>query len=407
MITPSFGPTATERVLPKLSLDFTTASLDSRVTFTRSGNTATRVNSSGHIETVAANVPRFDFDPVTLACKGLLIEEARSNLLLYANDFSQTAVWGNQCTTTPNSTTSPDGTSNGWLVADNDVGAADALFQSVAVPNNGNPYTFSFYYKAGTSIRISPRMAFLGGTTVSCACDITLATNAITTNTWTTASVSNAGNGWFRFTGTFFNNNTGNTTCLVLMYVDPASLPNMGNVYLYGAQLEQGAFATSYIPTEATAVTRNADVATMTGANFSDWFNAAEGAFRVSADTYKPTSGVSFLCRAYSSGADYISIRLGDVLNGCDFVSINGGVVQVDTGEFAITNNQVSGYCYTYKANGYKFSANANVPYAGTGTVPTLNTLEIASTNFVGHIQRVFYYPQALTSNENQAFSKI
>jgi hypothetical protein len=54
MITPSFGLTATERVLPKLALDFTTASLDSRVTFTRTGATATRTNSSGYIEAVAA-----------------------------------------------------------------------------------------------------------------------------------------------------------------------------------------------------------------------------------------------------------------------------------------------------------------------------------------------------------------
>lgn len=47
MITPSFGLTATERVLPKLALDFTTALLDSRITFTRTTD-ATYVNSSGY-----------------------------------------------------------------------------------------------------------------------------------------------------------------------------------------------------------------------------------------------------------------------------------------------------------------------------------------------------------------------
>ena len=75
MITPSFALTATERVLPRLALDFTTASLDPRVTFTRALNTATRINSSGLVETVNADTPRFDY---TLnpggACKGLLIE---------------------------------------------------------------------------------------------------------------------------------------------------------------------------------------------------------------------------------------------------------------------------------------------------------------------------------------------
>lgn len=82
MLTPAYSLTATERVLPKLALDFTTAVLDSRVAVTRANNTATRTDSTGTIVLVNANLPRFDFDPVTLACKGLLIEEARTNLLL-------------------------------------------------------------------------------------------------------------------------------------------------------------------------------------------------------------------------------------------------------------------------------------------------------------------------------------
>jgi hypothetical protein len=60
MITPSFALTATERVLPRLALDFTTASLDSRVTFTRAGDTATVTNSSGYVTAINANLPRFD-----------------------------------------------------------------------------------------------------------------------------------------------------------------------------------------------------------------------------------------------------------------------------------------------------------------------------------------------------------
>jgi len=81
MITPSFALTATERVLPRLALDFTTANLDPRITFTRALGTATRVNASGLIEAVAADTARFDFNHVTLACRGLLVEEARTNFL--------------------------------------------------------------------------------------------------------------------------------------------------------------------------------------------------------------------------------------------------------------------------------------------------------------------------------------
>lgn len=92
MSIPSFAPTATERVLPKLALDFTTASLDPWITFTRAGSTATRVNASGHIEPVSADIPRFDYDPITLACKGLLIGEARSNNLISSINFGGATV---------------------------------------------------------------------------------------------------------------------------------------------------------------------------------------------------------------------------------------------------------------------------------------------------------------------------
>ena len=87
MITPAYSPTATERVLPRMALDFTTGVLDPRVTVTRALNTATRVNSSGLVEIVNANLPRFDYDPVTLAPKGLLIEEARTNLFFQSQAF--------------------------------------------------------------------------------------------------------------------------------------------------------------------------------------------------------------------------------------------------------------------------------------------------------------------------------
>jgi hypothetical protein len=74
-----------------LNLNFLSGSLDSRITFTRT-TSATRYNSSGLIETVASDVPRFDYDPVTLALKGLLIEELRTNLLLNSASLSTQSV---------------------------------------------------------------------------------------------------------------------------------------------------------------------------------------------------------------------------------------------------------------------------------------------------------------------------
>lgn len=82
MITPAYSITATERVLPNFAVDFTTAVADPRMTTTRAGNTATRTNASGNLEIVNANLPRFDFNPVTLQCRGLLSEDTATNILL-------------------------------------------------------------------------------------------------------------------------------------------------------------------------------------------------------------------------------------------------------------------------------------------------------------------------------------
>jgi hypothetical protein len=97
-------------VRPSLNLDFANSqSVDPRITFTRA-STATRVNANGLIEVVASNSPRIDFDPATQVCKGLLIEEQRTNLLTYSENFDN-AAWGKQSVTVnANAAIAPDGT---------------------------------------------------------------------------------------------------------------------------------------------------------------------------------------------------------------------------------------------------------------------------------------------------------
>ena len=115
MISPIFNPATTGRIFPKVSLGFTNASLDPRITFTRADATATRTNSSGLIETVAADTPRLDYDPISLVSKGLLVEESRTNLVVYSGAVGDTTkTWGlNSCTASLNAVIAPDGTLSG------------------------------------------------------------------------------------------------------------------------------------------------------------------------------------------------------------------------------------------------------------------------------------------------------
>ena len=96
------------------------------ITFTRS-TTATFVGSNGLIQSAAINAPRFDFDPVTLAPLGFLIEEQRVNLLLYSAEFDNAAWAKTNTTITANATTSPDGTANADGTLEVDAAELDRL----------------------------------------------------------------------------------------------------------------------------------------------------------------------------------------------------------------------------------------------------------------------------------------
>jgi hypothetical protein len=296
MITPAYSPTATERVLPRMALDFTTASLDSRVTITRALNTATAINSSGFIAVVNANLPRFDYNPTTLACNGLLIEEARTNPLLYSNEFTNivwTATFGAVSLV---SGTSPNGSSNVYKFIPSAINASFRELQQNIIVTAGTTYCFSQYVKADnyTFVQIIGSGAAFGTFNVNWD----LSTGAETafnagTSTVVARGIINAGNGFYRVwvavtalstvSGRMAVNYIGTSTAAR----GAAWIADGVNGYqIYGAQLETGAFPTSYIPTTTTSLTRNADVVSMTGTNFSSWYNATQGTLYAEGNTF-------------------------------------------------------------------------------------------------------------------------
>jgi hypothetical protein len=382
MITPAYSPTATERVLPRMALDFTTASLDPRVTVTRALNTATRINSSGLVEGVNANLPRFDYDPSTLQCKGLLIEEARSNLLLQSSNFSTSWVTDvGSCTVTSDDDISPDGTQNADKLAF--VGTNANRYQTVAGLTIGASYTMTVWLRVAS-----------GTASVSIG-NINAGVNVAQTVTTT----------WQRFTVT-------QTASATTRY--PQITATNVDVFAWGAQLEAGAFATSYIPTTTTSLTRNADQVVMTGTNFSDWYNASEGAISVTLQSL-PNAGTS-VSRA-------VCINDGTANNSLISAWVNasttmrsrlvvGGATQFQfTGAVDPTNKNT--ICTAYKENNFAASFNGAAALTdAAGSLGTPNQLAISgdgtgTTNvYCGHIEKILYWPQRITNAEAQAFAK-
>lgn len=410
MITPSFNLTATERVLPKMALDFTAASLDPRVTFTRALATATRTNASGLIEGVAADTPRFDYDPVTLACKGLLIEEARINLLTYSSTFddvSWTKYGGG--TLSSGATTSPDGTINAYsLITPNATGGVGFTKTSTVTATT---YTQSIYAKMAGKRFI--QMYWSGAASANYV-NFDLQNGVLGSGTYADAKITPVGDGWYRCSLTS-NLAAGNYVSAVGI-VDSSNSARAGGVtgdgisgiYYYGAQLEAGAFPTSYIPTTTTALTRNADVAKMTGTNFSDWWYASEGAAVIQA--LPSTISNTRPAIRFDDNTANESIELRGVAADPQLFVVDGGITQATLDAGTITANTVYKLGGAWKASSFATAINgAAAVTSASGTLPTVTQARLGSNStnyFNGHLQNLRYWPQRLTNSEVQAFSK-
>lgn len=413
MITPSFSLTATERVLPKLALDFTTASLDSRVTFTRTtsaSNPATYVANTGYVTAATNNEPRFDFDPVTLACKGLLIEEIRQNLLIRSQEFNVNAPWvPTRCSVSSDVVTSPDGTSNADKIVIN------------TTPNTTHRINYSAGYNAGAyTVTVFAKKAEKDylilqlNTVANGLAWFNLNTGALGTKQagLTSSSITNFGNGWYRcsITATLA---TG-TTDLVIY---PAEVDNVttivngdgtSGIYIWGAQLEAGAFATSYIPTTSAALTRNADVATMTGTNFSDWYDAGAGGV-VACVLPSTVSGTRPALQFDDATANEVITLRGATTNP-ELVIVDGGSpqAQIDAGTIAV--NTVYNLGAAWNTDDCAAAVNGGAAVTdNSAIIPTVTQARLGSdgSNYLnGHLQTLRYWPQRIINAEVQAFSK-
>lgn len=217
-------------------------SSSAQISFTRS-TTATRVNENGLIETVGIDVPRFDYDPVTRSCRGLLIEEGRTNLCLQSNNLSLgpwTSTSGTQ-TITLNADIAPDGTNTAQRIVF--AGGNHSRDQYITVVS-GQSYTGTFYVKAGDVSEVG-KTIMIGVNFVDVPMTLT--------------------NEWQRIVAT--RSSISGTQCGIAIHTYGGATAR--NVLVWGFQLEQGTFATSYIPTTTTSIARSAELPIVNNAELS------------------------------------------------------------------------------------------------------------------------------------------
>jgi hypothetical protein len=356
--------------------------------------------------------PRFDYDPVTLLPRGLLVEEARTNSLTYSEQFND-ASWAKvRSTTAANSTVAPDGTTSAdTLVEDTTASAThqmNKIFTGTAVA-----HTFSVYVKAAGRTQV--RLVLFDGTTFPNQTYFDLTSATVLSGTGGT--ITAVGNGWYRcaIAATL----TTSTNCqaqlqLAVGGTNTYTGDGTSGAFLWGAQLEAGAFATSYIPTIASTVTRSADFATITGSLFSQWYNQPEGSFI--ADYTMIGVGVVGVTQEILNADDATAnnnffVRTTSSLN-TSMTAVTGGVAQgfIDIGGAAANTIQKTGYAIALNsAAGVRNGGTvvADTTYA----VPTgLNRMalgtRLGANNFLnGHIRSIRYVPVRAADFQLQALT--
>ena len=341
------------RAVPSLDLRFadnkslvdavTGASL---VTFTRASS-GTYVDSAGVIQTAATNVPRFDHNPTTGESLGLLVEEQRTNLLLRSEDFSTTWVRFN-VNASSNAILAPDGTLTADKLTENDADNFHRIRQGIT---SGVTGVFSVFLKAAERTRVN-----LGTSDINLIAGFDLSAGSVVSGT---GSIEPFGDGWYRCSISATFTTSGPFLLLRNSSSEFYTGDGTSGIYLWGAQLEVGAFPTSYIPTTTAAATRNASLADLiSGAiannirsfyvEFSSPAVGTRGVVSLNDNTANErasvlTSGTDPRLVVHDGGAEQANINGGTVaagvrtrvavrINADDFaISINGGAVVTDT----------------------------------------------------------------------------
>ena len=374
------------------------------------GTTTGQINNISVVEiTDDTDIPRLDFS--NAAQPSLLLEPERANLIQYSEDFSQWVANGSTSITgTVSGIISPDGGNNAYLLDKNGqaYGRAEVTH---ALDSTGN-YTFSvFAKKTDIDSWIKLRMDSADGAMET---KFNLSNGEIgTTGTLPSDSgVEFYSNGWYRFYIVCNITDLSSTEYTRIYVMDTESgepNTNPASVYIYGAQLEQGSYPTSYIPTngETNGVTRNADVCNNAGD--STIFNDAEGVFYV--EILKPVlnspdysllslsdgSTQNTVSLGWTSGGDELFARV--IANGTVPVSYISGEFQKDT-YYKIALKYKSGDSAVW-VNGVEVHPDADTfTFSNSLKSIQFNYGDTGSYKFYGNVRSLLYFNEALTDAE-------
>lgn len=378
-------------------------------------STASYTNSAGLLTQALSGALRSDYDPVLLTSKGILLEGASTNVLLHSTDLTN-VVWAQEGggPSLANNAVGPDGAANSACTFTSN-GSDGGIFQDAA--SSGSNNTGSVYVKAGTAAFAFILLADTGvsnllGITVNLSTLVIGSPFAIvgSVNGFTlTGSVQQYSNGWIRFSATgsvaitrmdFGISDTNNNIAVA----------NGETGIFYGPQLEALPFASSYIPTAASSLMRQADSLTAPISGFNNLTGTILAT--VNGGALAQTQTVI----SFNDGSTNNSVAIQFLSTGAARpIGLAGGVIQFSnaTANGTVTANTTFGSAIVFNqpANSSAISLAGAAPVTGTdATAPTgINHLDIGqqqgTVNLFGNILNIGYWPTAFANAQLQTLS--
>jgi len=374
--------------------------------------TATRVNSSGLIESVASGVPRLDWyatpatpDLPATGCPALLVEPSAQNLVQRSEDFSN-VYWNRvNCVVSGDLAIAPDGNLTAdKLIMNNGIlpnAANQSGFNRSETITSGT-YRFSVFAKAAefTGFRVRENL------TTGAFLDVNL-TNGTITNGDVTQFINplaeNYGNGWYRISWT-----SPTITSLTKYSIRVGSTGDgTSGIFVWGAQVETGSIATTYIPTTTAAVTRNADLVNASGSTISGLIGQTEGTIYAEVDLRNWIASGRILTCSNGTSDERIMIQVGANRTLQAIVT----TASADVANISTASGQVNGVykcALTYASGDFAFYVNGTqIGTDSSGGVPACTSVFLgkvetsASTNFLNdRIRAAALYTTRLSNDQ-------
>ncbi len=387
------------------------------LTWTRA-STAVRTNSSGLLESMGSGVPRLSY--MYGSCPALLLEPQRTNLALYSEDF--TNGWSLEgLTVSSNTTTAPDGNTTADRVSETAVTDVHRVYRSAYTITSGTTYTYSLFVLKGTSRYCRLSFNQQGNAAVWAAAQFDLDTLTFTSGvgigggTFSGATISQLPNSsWIRIT---ISASLATTSAFAFFALSNgtaiSSLDSRGcnsylgstsnNLIIWGAQLELGAYPTTYIPTTTASATRVADSFSRSNIYTNGLITSSGGTWFV-----ELRGNIQYIRDAFSNGLQLADNNTSGGISGNGFIvrrndttlnrlSIQKVIAGVPTALFATATDTVK---FAIKWNGTSADVFVNGTKEVSATAFTTTNMEFLlgyATDVPKFVQAMGLHPTPLT----------